>query len=51
MEQFFYGPSNEPNNIAKIDVATLLRYNGMDAVVEYHVAKKQKEWFSRGERK
>ncbi len=45
VEQFFQGPSNEPNNIGKIDLTTLLRYNGMDAVVEYHVAKKQKEWF------
>jgi len=43
--KFLQGPSNKPNRIADIDIMTLLRYNGLDAVLEYHVAKKQKEWF------
>jgi len=45
VEQFLEGPPNKPNRIAEIDMMSLLRYNGLDAVLEYHVARKQKEWF------
>jgi len=46
VEPFFRSDNcNTPNRIAKVDMMTLLRYNGLDAVLEYHVAKKQKEWF------
>ena len=45
VDRFLKGPSNKPNRIADIDMLTLLRYNGLDAVLEYHLAKKQKEWF------
>ena len=47
VEQFFSGPPNKPNRIGEIDMMSLLRYNGLDAVLEYHIARKQKEWFQK----
>ena len=40
---FLKGPSNGPSRIAEIDLMDLLEYNGLDAVLEYHIARKQKE--------
>lgn len=35
------GGANEPNRIKEVDLSTLLRYNGMDALLEWEVAQKQ----------
>lgn len=37
------GGANEPNRIKEVGLPTLLRYNGMDALLEWEVAQKQME--------
>lgn len=42
IEQFFAGKdSNKRNRIKEIDLHELLKYNGLDSLLEYHVAVKQ----------